>query len=184
MFFLSKQFRLILIVRFLQIEKLYSVFIVSFRFFLNLDGPNLEAGALPTVSLDSEALKMISMECQIEANPTPSYVWYEMSPNASTGMMPYYGQQNPYGQQPYPLQPQPNMPTAGMNVFGTTRQIQRIYQNTGQHAMQCQAQSRGKTVKQQFMIMVHRKLFYCILEINSKSLVSMRSFQIYDETIP
>ncbi len=126
---------------------------------------------------------MISMECQIEANPTPSYVWYEMSPNASTGMMPYYGQQNPYGQQPYPLQPQPNMPTAGMNVFGTTRQIQRIYQNTGQHAMQCQAQSRGKTVKQQFLIMVHRKLFCCIFGNKFKLIRFYEIVSNIDETI-
>jgi hypothetical protein len=96
-----------------------------------LDGPNLETGALSTVNLESEVLKMISMECQIEANPTPSYVWYEMVNNVTTGQ----------------------------NVFGTTRQIQRIYQYPGQHAMQCQAQSKGKTVKQEFFISVLRKIF-------------------------
>ena len=78
--------------------------------------------------------------------------------------MPYYGHQNAYGQQQYPLQPPSNIPTAALNVFGTTRQIQRIYQNAGQHAMQCQAQSGGKTVKQQFIIMVHRKLLGFIVE--------------------
>ncbi|CAF1257526.1 unnamed protein product [Adineta ricciae] len=118
-------------------------------------GPNLEAGALPIVTLDSEALKMIAIECQIEANPAPSYVWYEMPTNVSTGMMPYYGNQMPYGQNQYPLQPQGHIPPAGSNVFGTTRQIQRIFQNPGPHAMQCQAQSGGKTIKQQFNIMVH-----------------------------
>ncbi|CAF1123008.1 unnamed protein product [Rotaria sp. Silwood1] len=119
-------------------------------------GPNLEAGALPTITLENEALKMISIECQIEANPTPSYVWYDMSNNninISTGMMSYYGHQNPYGQQ-YPLQPSSNIPTTGLSVFGTTRQVQRIYQNPGQYAMQCQAQSRGKTIKQEFFITV------------------------------
>ncbi len=118
------------------------------------------------------------MECQIEANPTPSYVWYEMSPNMSlgmapsamapTGILPYYGLQNPYGQQQYPLQPPSNLPTAGLNVFGTTRQIQRIYQNPGQHAMQCQAQSRGKTMKQEFIITVNRKLLQFITGRKSK----------------
>ncbi|CAF3717085.1 unnamed protein product [Rotaria sordida] len=120
-------------------------------------GPNLEAGALPTVNLESEALKIIAMECQIEGNPTPSYVWYEMSNNnnnsISGNMMPYYGHQNPYGHQ-YPLLPPSNIPTAGLNVFSTTKQIQRIYQNPGQHSMQCQAQSRGKTIKQEFFITV------------------------------
>jgi hypothetical protein len=74
---------------------------------------------------------MISMECQIESNPSPSYVWYEMINNISIGQ----------------------------NVFGTTRQIQRIYQYPGQYAMQCQAQSRGKTVKQEFFINIHSKSF-------------------------
>jgi hypothetical protein len=107
---------------------------------------------------------MISLECQIEANPSPSYVWYEMlNSNISTGMMPYYGNQNPYGQQ-YPLQPPSNIPTAGLSVFGTTKQIQRIYQNPGQNAMQCQAQSRGKTIKQEFIITVIRKLDQFITE--------------------
>jgi len=130
---------------------------------------------------------MISMECQIEANPMPSYVWYEMSANMSSGMapsgmapsgmlpsgmapsgmLPYYGHQNPYGQQ-YPLQPPSNLPTAGLNVFGTTRQIQRIYQNPGQHVMQCQAQSRGKTMKQEFIITVNRKLLQFITGRKSK----------------
>jgi hypothetical protein len=72
------------------------------------------------------------MECQIESNPTPSYVWYDMLNNISTEQ----------------------------NVFGTTRQIQRIYQYTGQYAMQCQAQARGKTIKQQFFISVLCKKFY------------------------
>ncbi|CAF2879574.1 unnamed protein product [Rotaria sp. Silwood2] len=119
-------------------------------------GPNLEAGALPTINLEIESLKMIELECQIEANPIPSYVWYDMSNNnnnISTGIMPYYGHQNPYGQQ-YPLQPPSNMPIAGLSVFSTTRQVQRIYQNPGQYIMQCQAQSRGKTVKQEFFITV------------------------------
>lgn len=94
------------------------------------------------------------MDCQIEGNPSPSYVWYELlNSNMSTGMMPYYGQQNPYGQ--YPLQP--GIPTAGLSVFGTTRQIQKIFQNPGQHVMQCQAQSRGKTIKQEFFINVQRE---------------------------
>jgi hypothetical protein len=67
---------------------------------------------------------MIAMECQIESNPSPSYIWYEMLSNTTTSQ----------------------------NVFGTTRQIQRLYQYPGQYAMQCQAQSRGKTVKQEFFI--------------------------------
>jgi hypothetical protein len=96
------------------------------KHFFCLDGPNLETGALPVVNLEGEVLKMIAMECQIEANPTPSYVWYEMLSNT----------------------------TASQNVFGTTRIIQRIYQYPGQHAMQCQAQSRGKTVKQEFITSV------------------------------
>jgi hypothetical protein len=136
---------------------------------LNIDGPNLETGALPIVNLESEALKMIAMECQIEANPTPSYVWYEMLNNMSTGMMPYYGQQNPYGQQ-YPLQPPSHIPTSGLSVFGTTRQIQRLYQYPGQYAMQCQAQSRGKTIKQEFVITVMCKLFYFIIINKSKGI--------------
>ncbi len=74
---------------------------------------------------------MIAMECQIESNPSPSYVWYEVFNNV----------------------------TSGQNVFGTTRQIQRIYQYPGQYAMQCQAQSRGKTIKQEFFITVLRKTF-------------------------
>jgi hypothetical protein len=77
-----------------------------------------------------------------------------MSNNISTGMMPYDGDQNPYGQQQYPLQPQSKIPTPTLNVFETTRQIQRLYQYPGQYAMQCQAQSRGKIVKQEFIILV------------------------------
>jgi hypothetical protein len=128
----------------------------------------LETGALPVVNLEAEALKMISLECQIEANPNPAYVWYEILGNvSSSGMMPYYGNQNPYGQQ-YPLQPNPNAPTAGLSVFGTTRQIQRIYQNPGQNSMQCQAQSRGKTLKQEFIITVNRKLYNFIIGNTNK----------------
>lgn len=91
-----------------------------------LDGPNLETGALPIVNLESEVLKMIAMECQIEANPNPSYVWYDVLNNFTTGQ----------------------------SVFGTTRAIQRIYQYPGQYSMQCQAQSRGNTIKQEFIITV------------------------------
>jgi hypothetical protein len=144
----------------IDIECNYYIFKIdkSHIFFYYLDGPNLETGALPTVNLETEALRVISMDCQIEANPAPSYVWYEMvTNNASAGAMQYYGYQNPYGQN-YPLQPQMNLPTAGLSVFGTTRQIQRLYQNPGQHGMQCQAQSRGKIVKQDFMITVNCKL--------------------------
>ncbi|CAF3991772.1 unnamed protein product, partial [Rotaria sp. Silwood1] len=144
--------------------------------FLYIDGPNLEAGALLRITLENEALKMISIECQIEANPTPSYVWYDMSNNninISTGMMSYYGHQNPYGQQ-YPLQPSSNIPTTGLSVFGTTRQVQRIYQNPGQYAMQCQAQSRGKTIKQEFFITVIRKLFFSL-----ENYLSQRNFSKY-----
>ena len=122
------------------------------------DGPNLEAGASPILNLESEELQPISMECQMEGNPTPSYVWYEISNNVSRGAMPYYGHQNPYGSQ-YPLQPPSNIPLPGLNVFSTERKIERIYQNSGRHLMQCQAQSRGRTVKQEFYIMVVRKLF-------------------------
>lgn len=116
------------------------------------------------MTLQGEALRPISMDCQIEANPYPSYVWYDVDNNKnnslSTGnMMPYYGHQNPYGNQ-YPLQPQSNIPTAGLSVFGHERQIQRIYQNPGQHSMQCQAQSRGKTIKQHFIINVMRKFTF------------------------
>lgn len=141
-----------------------SIITVSFprrhlSFVLYLDGPNLETGASPVVNLESEALTMISMDCQIEGNPSPSYIWYELlSNNVSSGggVMPYYGGQNPYGQQ-YPLMPQSNIPTAGLSVFGQTRQIKRLYQNPGQYAMLCQAQSSGKTVKQDFMITVKGK---------------------------
>ena len=86
----------------------------------------METGAFPIVNLESEVLKMIAMECQIEANPNPSYVWYDVLNNLTTGQ----------------------------SVFGTTRQIQRIYQYPGQYAMQCQAQSRGNTIKQEFIITV------------------------------
>jgi hypothetical protein len=116
-------------------------------FLFCLDGPNLETGALPIVNLESEALKMVAMECQIEANPSPSYVWYEILSNVS--MMSDYGQQTSYQR----------LPSAAQNVFGTTKQIQRIFQYPGQYAMQCQAQSRGKTVKQDFIISVGCKLF-------------------------
>lgn len=138
----------------------YSIirFRLFFSFVLYLVGPNLETGASPVVNLESEALKMIPMDCQIEGNPAPSYVWYELLNNnmSSGGMMPYYGSQNPYGQQ-YPLIPQSNIPRAGLSVFGQQRQIQRLYQNPGQYAMLCEAQSRGKMVKQEFMITVKRK---------------------------
>jgi hypothetical protein len=102
--------------------------LLSFRkqVFCCLDGPNLETGASIAINLESEVLKMIAMECQIEANPTPSFVWYEVLNNV----------------------------TSGQSVFGTTRQIQRIYQYPGHYAMQCQAQSRGKTMKQEFFITV------------------------------
>jgi hypothetical protein len=147
----------------------YNNTILVFTF--NLDGPNLETGALPVVKLESEVLKLIAMECQIEANPIPSYVWYEISNTILPGMMPYYGQQNPYGPQQYPLQPQSNIPTAGLSVYGTTREIQRIYQNSGQHAMQCQAQSKGKTVKQEFIISVIRKSFWFLI-VNKRNVIS------------
>ncbi|UJR23937.1 hypothetical protein I4U23_026906 [Adineta vaga] len=102
-------------------------------------GPNLETGALPSDSLKSEAMKMIAMQCQIEANPTPSYVWYETSNTISSD----------YNQ---------ILPSGGETVFGTTREIQRIYQYPGNYTMQCQAQSRGKTVKQDFIITVSSQL--------------------------
>ena len=89
-------------------------------------GPNLEAGASERDQLQSEVSKMLAMECQVEANPSPSYVWYEMIDNQ----------------------------TSAMSVFGTTRQLQRVYTEPGHYAMQCQAQSRGKTVKQEFFIHV------------------------------
>ena len=82
---------------------------------------------------------MISLECQIEANPSPSYVWYEVSIDGTT--------KHDYQQ----------LSSVGRSVFGTTRKIQRIYQLPGKYAMQCQAQSRGKTAKQQFFISIHRK---------------------------
>lgn len=103
---------------------------------VSLDGPNLETGALSSSNFEIEVLKMIEIECQIEANPTPSYVWYEMIDNITTGQ----------------------------SVFGTTRKIQRIYQNPGKYAMECQAQSRGKTVKQQFFINVVGMLFYFLFK--------------------
>lgn len=113
---------------------------------------------------------MLSIECQIEANPIPSYIWYDMSNNISTGLMSYYNQQNSYGQQnfygqqnlygqQYPLQIPSNMPNSGSSVLSTARQIQKFYQHPGQYAMQCQAQSRGKTMKQDFLITVLRKFF-------------------------
>lgn len=104
-------------------------FLKIFVFVFFIDGPNLETGASPIVNLESEVLKMIAMDCQIEANPSASYVWYDVLNNT----------------------------TIGQSVFGTTRQIQRIYQYPGQYSMQCQAQSRGKTIKQEFLINVQRK---------------------------
>ena len=114
------------------------------------------------MDLQAEALRNIAIDCQIEGNPSPSYVWYDLpSSNLSSppGMLPYYGQQPPPGS---------NIPTAGLSVFGITRQIQKIYQNPGRHVMQCQAQSRGKTIKQEFFINVLRQcslacLFFALL---------------------
>jgi hypothetical protein len=133
-------------------------------FFVSLVGPNLETGAMAKVNLESEVLKMVAMECQVEANPSPSYVWYEMLSNISKGMM------SDYGQQPSQEQHSVDSPSAGQSVFGTTRQIQRLYQYPGQYAMQCQAQSRGKTVKQEFFISVTgkstelaRSKFFCMI---------------------
>ena len=83
--------------------------------------------------LTSEVMKIMTIECQIEANPMPSYVWYEIDVNRSTPS--FHGQ----------------------SVFGTTKQIQRIYQQAGTYAMQCQAQSNGKTVQQEFSINVLRE---------------------------
>ncbi|CAF3417419.1 unnamed protein product [Rotaria sp. Silwood1] len=108
-------------------------------------GPNLETGALPNVRLESIILKVIEMDCQIEANPNPSYVWYEISSNISTGIMSDNDQPNSYGR----------LNSIEQSVFGTTRRIQRIYQDSGQYIMQCQAQSRGKTIKQEFFITIH-----------------------------
>ena len=114
----------------LNIECMLKMIFISRRKCCSVvDGPNLETGASPTVNLKSEVLKMIAMECQIEANPSASYVWYDVLNNT----------------------------TVGQSVFGTTRQIQRIYQYSGQYSMQCQAQSRGKTIKQEFVISVLRK---------------------------
>jgi hypothetical protein len=124
----------------IDIECIYFVFLFfCFSNSICLDGPNLETGASSIINLESEILKMISMECQIEANPSPSFVWYEVLNNVTTGQ----------------------------SVFGTTRQIQRIYQYPGHYAMQCQAQSRGKTMKQEFFITVLCKemLFVCFLKI-------------------
>lgn len=92
------------------------------------------------VQLESEMMKKTDMECQIEGNPSPSYVWYEISSNISTGSASVY--------QPAPV---------GKSVFGTSRQIERIYQYPGQYAMQCQAQANGKTVRQDFVVSVLRK---------------------------
>ena len=107
---------------------------------LSLDGPNLEAGAMDKVQLESEIMKKTDMECQIEGNPSPSYVWYEISSNISTGSASVY--------QPAPV---------GKSVFGTSRQIERFYQYPGQYAMQCQAQVNGKTIRQDFVVSVLRK---------------------------
>lgn len=127
------------------------------RCFFFLDGPEFEAGAIATATLESEALKMISIECQINGNPSPSYTWYEIAStnNTSSDMMSYYGQQNTFGS--YPSRPIQSMPSAGLSVFGTTKQIQRLYQHPGRYTMQCQAQSRGKTVKQDFIVLVQGK---------------------------
>ena len=94
--------------------------------------------------LESEMMKIIAMECQIEANPNPSYVWYELSINATVDSASSYDQYM--------------IPSSGpvQSVFGTTREIQRIYQNPGQYAMQCQAQANGRTVRQDFFITVQR----------------------------
>ena len=105
-----------------------------------LDGPNLEAGALAKVQLESETMKKTEMECQIEGNPTPSYVWYEISSNISTGSTLAY--------QPAPV---------GQSVFGNSRQIERFYQYPGQYVMQCQAQANGKTIRQEFLVAILRK---------------------------
>ncbi|CAF1125679.1 unnamed protein product [Rotaria sordida] len=118
-------------------------------------GPNLETGALPKINLEGEILKMIEMECQIEANPYPSYVWYEILSNISTGIMSDNDQHNSYER----------LSSTEHSVFGITRRIQRIYQDSGQYTMQCQAQSRGKTVKQEFFISIH--LSSTIVKTNS-----------------
>lgn len=97
------------------------------------------------VTLKSETMKMISMECQIEANPSPSYVWYELSTNQSTGFLSNVMDQ-PVGSS-----------TSSQSVFGTARQIQRMYQHAGTYSMQCQAQANGKTVRQDFVITVECK---------------------------
>ena len=90
-------------------------------------------------NLKSEVLKTISLECQIEANPSPSYVWY----NVSIERLTEYGDQR--------------FSSTEQNVYATTRKIQKIYQDPGKYAMQCQAQSRGKTAQQQFFISIRRK---------------------------
>ena len=81
-------------------------------------------GVSEKVQLESEV-----MQCQIEANPTASYVWYEIEVNRSTFCFQY----------------------------DETRQSQRIYQNTGTFAMHCQAQSNGTTLQQEFFINVQRE---------------------------
>jgi hypothetical protein len=126
-------------------------------FFSFVDGPEFETSAVQVVNLETEVLKMIAMDCQIDGNPNPSYVWYEIIVPNGTINTNIFGQQNPYGQHHMMQPPAAVMPTNGLSVFATTRQIQRLYQNPGQHSMQCQAQSRGKTVKQQFLINVLRK---------------------------
>ena len=95
---------------------------------------------------------MMMIECQIDGYPSPSYVWYDMGERNMSSEIAYYGQQNPFEQ--YPLRPS----SAGLTVFATTKQIQRTYQYPGRFVMQCQAQSRGKSFKQEFIINVLRKL--------------------------
>lgn len=102
------------------------------------------------MNLESEVMKSFDMECQIEANPTPSYVWYELSNNISTEITSEYDRENSYGK----------TILNEFKVFGKTRQISKIYEHTGQSKMQCQAQSRGKTVKQEFIISIHRKFYF------------------------
>ncbi|CAF1273721.1 unnamed protein product, partial [Didymodactylos carnosus] len=122
-------------------------------------GPDLETGASETNTLVNEVLKSVSMECQIEANPSPSYVWYDTS-NATTPLQAALNYQNYQNNQHYmgggggsPFNSGVGV-SSGRSVFGTQRHIQRFYQSPGIYSMQCQAQSRGKTITQNFNITI------------------------------
>ncbi|CAF0863961.1 unnamed protein product [Didymodactylos carnosus] len=122
-------------------------------------GPDFETGASESVTLVNEVLKSVSMDCQIEANPPASYVWYDTS-NTTTPLQAALSYQNNQQRQQMEGGGVGNSfsgsagVSSGRSVFGIQRQIQRYYQHPGIYSMQCQAQSGGKTVSQNFNITI------------------------------